>query len=63
MIMRTFLVLRVLAVAAALSAPIAQAAFADQQEQQAKVQTDNGSAGFDVGGPYSTSHLSPTVGD
>jgi len=61
--MRTFLVLRALAVAAALSAPIAQAAFADQPEQQARVQTDNGSAGFVGGGPYSDSHLSPPVGD
>lgn len=51
--MRTFSILRVLAVAAALSAPLAQAAVAGQQEQQAMSQTATASVGaFTGGGPY-----------
>ncbi|MDE2229771.1 MAG: hypothetical protein KGL11_12125 [Alphaproteobacteria bacterium] len=61
--MRTFTVLRVLALATALSAPLAQAALAGQQEQQALVgQSAVTAPSFGVG-PYSDAALSPAVGD
>ncbi|MGH6879211.1 MAG: hypothetical protein ACREHV_17765 [Rhizomicrobium sp.] len=63
--MRTFSMLRTLVLAAALSAPLAQAALAGQQEQQAMASQTASSAGsFNGGGPYGNdSHLSPSVGD
>ena len=52
--MRTFSLLSALAVTAALSAPMAQAAFADQLEQQATMQTENVTAptSFNLTGTY-----------
>jgi len=63
--MRTLSILRALAVAAVLSAPLAQVAMAQAvDQQQAEVPNGNGSAGsFTGGGPYSNSQLAPTVGD
>ncbi|MDE2227762.1 MAG: hypothetical protein KGL11_01815 [Alphaproteobacteria bacterium] len=60
--MRTSYVLRALVLAAALSAPLAQAASAGQQEQQALAsQTVAASAGSLGGGVYNAPQ--PTVGD
>jgi hypothetical protein len=61
--MRTFTVLRALVLAAALSAPLAQAALAGQQEQQA-LTTQGAFATPSYGaGAYSDAVLSPAVGD
>jgi len=61
--MRNFTVLRALVLAAALSAPLAQAALAGQQEQQAM--TSQGALATPSYGasPYSDALLSPAVGD
>lgn len=63
--MRTFSVLRMLALAAALSAPLAQAALAGQPVQQAMSQSAAASTGvFTGGGPYTNDAvMAPTVGD
>jgi hypothetical protein len=63
--MRTFSVLRMLALAVALSAPLAQAALAGQQEQQAMIQSASASAGISTGGgPYANDAvMAPAVGD
>ncbi|MDE2229296.1 MAG: hypothetical protein KGL11_09685 [Alphaproteobacteria bacterium] len=59
--MRTFSIFRALAVAAVLSAPLAQAAFAGQQMQQAAIQA---SAATLTGGAYGNDTVtSPAVGD
>lgn len=60
--MRTFSLLRALAVTAALSAPLGQVAFADQVEQQATRQTVVAPPiSFNLTGPYDA--LSPNVGN
>lgn len=58
--MRTSTILRTLAVAAALSAPLAQAAFA-QQVQQAMTSQSAASAPIGITGPYD--RPAPTVGN
>ncbi|HVA34732.1 MAG TPA: hypothetical protein VNG52_00725 [Stellaceae bacterium] len=62
--MRTSFILRALVLAAALSAPLAQAASAGQSEQQAMTsQTITASAGSFGGGAYSDQLTAPAVGD
>ena len=62
--MRTSFILRALVLAAALSAPLAQAALAGQSEQQALAnQTITVSAGSFGGGPYSDQLTAPAVGE
>ncbi|HYL34084.1 MAG TPA: hypothetical protein VEU53_13165 [Stellaceae bacterium] len=50
--MRTLTILRALTLAAALSAPLAQAALANQQEQQAMTSQSAASAPVFITGPY-----------
>lgn len=59
--MRISIVLRALTLAAALSAPLAQVAFASQQEQQAMTGQSAASAPTFITGTYD--HPVPSVGD
>jgi len=61
--MRTFTVLRAFALAAALSAPLAQAALAGQQEQQAMTGQNAVNTPFFGANPYSNALTAPPVGD
>lgn len=61
--MRTLTVFRALVLAAALSAPLAQAALAGQVEQQA-LASQSATTAISHGGPYNNNALmSPAVGN
>ncbi|GEM_PF-6366604 len=60
--MRMLSVLRALVIGAALTAPVAQAALANQQEQQAMTHQDS-TAAPSYGGVYDGPAMSSTVGD
>lgn len=61
--MRALTILRVLTLAAALSAPLAQAALAGQQEQQAMTNQSAVPAPAGITGPYDGSNFVSTAGN
>ncbi len=62
--MRTFSILRALVLATAITAPLAQAAVAQDAQQQALANGNTATASFYGAGPYDNDQLTaPAVGD